>query len=192
VNAAGFNASSGHLRSGRVAASPLPACANSGLARRSYRQPQPTVGSNEHDYTHRRLQSIQGPSTLANRSSPGAAPLFTTQRAPCGAPAMRKRTDRSSPSQRRVRHGSQLWSLTWTSESPAPAPAHWSVTGKAQNQPRPTASTPRERTNPRKRARMPFAVRDPSVSIRNRNRPAWRAHARLARASYHPGTDANR
>jgi hypothetical protein len=32
-------------------------------------------------------------------------------------------------SQRRARHGSRLWYLTWTSKSPAPAPTHWRVTG---------------------------------------------------------------
>jgi hypothetical protein len=69
-------------------------------------------------------------------------------------------------SQRRARHGSRLEYPTWTSQSPAPVPTHWRVTGCFRGQPRLTSRTPRERTISWKRARMPFAARDPSVSIR--------------------------
>jgi hypothetical protein len=34
-----------------------------------------------------------------------------------------------APSQRRARHGSRLWYQNQTSQSPAPAPTHWRVTG---------------------------------------------------------------
>lgn len=80
VNDAGFNASSRHLRSARAAASPPPACASTSLARRNRRQPRPTTRFDEHDDSHRLLQSIRGPSTLANDSLPGAPPLFTAKR----------------------------------------------------------------------------------------------------------------
>lgn len=67
VNAAGFNARSEHLRSTRAAASP-----SLGFHRalawpeQPRHQPQPTACPNEHDYTHRLLQSTQSSSTLAN------------------------------------------------------------------------------------------------------------------------------
>jgi hypothetical protein len=167
VNDAGFNASSEHLRLATAAASPPLTCVSAGLARslppsaatdsalERTRQRSPNFCNRSKARAHWRTNRYPAPRRFSRRGV-HLAVLRRCETAPTV----------QVPGQRRVRHGSQLWSLTWTSESPVPAPAHWRVTGEIQDQPRPTVRTPRERTNPRKRARMPFAVRDPSVSIR--------------------------
>jgi hypothetical protein len=129
VNDAGFNASSEHLRSRSAAASPslgfhrAPAWPD-----QPRHQPQPTACPNEHDHTHRLLQSTLSPSTLANDRYPAPRRFSRRSVAPCGAPAMRNRTDRSGLKSAPCKHGSRLWYPTWTSQSPAPAPLPWRVT----------------------------------------------------------------
>jgi hypothetical protein len=126
VNAAGFNASSGYLRSAHAAASlALGFRQQPAWLVRARRQPQPTTNTPEHDNAHQLLQSTQSPSTLAKRSLPGAEPLFTARRCALRRPGGACAPTIQLESQRRARHGSRLSTLKRTSQSPAPASTHW-------------------------------------------------------------------
>ena len=115
VNDTGLKCELGTPSSRSTAASPPLADTTRWLAARPRRQPQPTACPNEHDNTHRHLQSTQSPSTLTNDRYPALHRFSRRSVAPRGAPAVRNRTDRSVRSQRRARHGSRLWLLNWTS-----------------------------------------------------------------------------
>ena len=98
VNDAGFNASSGHLRSLTAVASPSLTFASAGLAR----SPPPSAATDDarertRQHSPNFLQSIRGSSTLANDRYPAPRRFSRRGVAPCGAPAMRNRTDRSGP-----------------------------------------------------------------------------------------------
>jgi len=188
VNTAGFNASSGHLRSPKATASPLTAFAGTGLARRSRPQPQPLARPNEHDDLQRLLQSTRSSSTLANDGYPAPRRFSRRGVAPRGAPAARCRAGRLQDRVSSVQGTGAGLDPKQTSLSPDPARSHWSMSKEFQNRSRPTSDPPRERTNPRKRARMPSAVRDPVRFYSTRSGRTRQTFVRLARTSYRPGT----
>jgi hypothetical protein len=70
VNDTGLKCELGTPSSRSTAASPPLADTTRWLAARPRRQPQPTACPNEHDNTHRHLQSTLSPSTLANDRHP--------------------------------------------------------------------------------------------------------------------------
>jgi hypothetical protein len=110
VNDTGFNANSEHLRSMSAAASPpLGFHRAPAWPARPRHQPQPTACPNEHDNTHRLLQSTQSPSTLTNDRYPALRHFSRRSVAPRGAPAVRNRTDRSGSESAPRKHGSRLW-----------------------------------------------------------------------------------
>lgn len=133
VNDAGFNASSEHLHLATAAASPPLTCVSAGLARSL---PPSAATDSALERTRQRSPNF------CNRSKARAHWRTIVTRRPAAFHdetlhlAVLRRCEPAPtvqvPSQRRVRHGSQLWSLTWTSESPVPAPAHWRVTGKSR------------------------------------------------------------
>jgi hypothetical protein len=152
---------------------------------RSRRQPRPTARSNEHDNAHRLLQSIRGPSTLGERSLPGAAPLFTARRCTlrCPGDAKPHRPFRSEVSSA---HGAEAGSGPELDiQSPPPVSAHWSVTRRSEN----GLGPPRERrANGRTLGKEPGCLSPCEIRpfLFEPDWPAQRAHARLARASSHP------
>jgi hypothetical protein len=166
VNDAGFNASSGHLRSLAAAASPSLTFASAGLAR-----PLPPSAATDGVRERTRQRSPN----FCNRSQARAhwRTIVTRRRAAfhdeASHLAVLRRCETAPTvqvrSQLRARHGRRLWSRIGHPVAD-PGPGTLEGDGEIRSRSRPTVRTPRERTNPRKRARMPFAVRDPSVSIR--------------------------
>jgi hypothetical protein len=114
---------------------------------RSRRQPQPTACSNEHDNTHRLLQSTQSPSTLANNRYPAPRRFSRRGVAPRGAPAVRCRTDHLNPEPAPCKARKPTLNPKWTSQSPAPALATLEGEERFRRRSRPTSGSPRERTN---------------------------------------------
>lgn len=133
VNDAGFNASSEHLHLAVAAASPPLTCVSAGLARSL----SPSAAT---DSALERTRQRSPNSAIDPRPEHTGERSFTRHHAAFHDEALHlavlRRCETAPtvqvPSQRHVRHGSQLWSLTWTSESPVPAPAHWRVTGKSR------------------------------------------------------------
>jgi len=73
------------------------------------------------------------PEHTGERSLPGALPLFTGRALRLAAPRLvRNRTDRSGPEPAPCKARKPTLLLNWTSQSPAPAPTHWRVTGVSE------------------------------------------------------------
>jgi hypothetical protein len=115
VNDAGFNASSGHLRSAPAAASPPLTFASTGLARSL---PPSAATDDALERTRQRSPTSAidpRPEHTGERSLPGTPPLFTARRCTLRYPAMRNRTDRSGPESAPCKTRKPAPSLTWTS-----------------------------------------------------------------------------
>jgi hypothetical protein len=132
VNDAGFNASSGHLRSVLAAASPPLACTSAGLARSL--PPSATTDSALERARQRSPTSAidPRPEHTGERSLPGATPLFTARRCTsrCSGDARPHRSLRSEVSSARGAKAGSGPELDI--QSPPSAPAHWRVTGSSE------------------------------------------------------------